>query len=143
MFRLITKKSPFVLNHGVNSNWNVNIQIVFNSTVKEVLGDKLVTGVIIENTEDKSTKTVPVDGVFMAIGYSPNNELAKKLGVDLNKEGYIKVDAGHRTNIKGIYAAGDITGGVKQIVTAVGQGAVASMSIFEDISNPYWKENRS
>lgn len=46
-----------------------------------------------------------------------------------------------RTSRPFIYAAGDITGGVKQIVTAVSQGAVAALSVFEDLSNPYWKKN--
>jgi len=117
-----------------------NIPVLWNTVVKEILGDKLVTGVVMENTRDKSVRTLPVDGVFIAIGYVPNNELAKKLGVDTDGEGYVKVAAGHRTNVKGIYAAGDVTGGFKQIVTAVGQGAIAANTIFEDISNPYWKE---
>ncbi len=121
---------------------NNGIPIMWNSVVKEIQGGRLVTGVLIENTIDKSLKTLKVDGVFIAIGYVPNNELAKKLGVDMDEEGYLKVDKGHRTNVKGIYAAGDITGGLKQIATAIGQGAVAAMAIFEDISHPYWKENQ-
>ncbi len=119
---------------------NNNIPIIFNSTVKEIRGEKLVTGVVIENTADRTTRPLPVDGVFFAIGYAPNNELARKLGVGLDAEGYVTVDAQHRTTVKGIYAAGDITGGEKQIVTAVGQAAVAATTIFEDIANPYWKE---
>ncbi len=121
---------------------NNGIPIIWNSVVKEIQGGRLVTGVVIENTTDKSLKPLKVDGVFIAIGYVPNNELAKKLGVEMDEEGYLKVDKGHRTNIKGIYAAGDITGGFKQIATAIGQGAVAAMTIFEDISHPYWKENQ-
>jgi thioredoxin reductase (NADPH) len=117
------------------------IPIAWNSVVKEIKGDKVVTGVVIEDRKDRSTNTVPIDGVFIAIGYVPNNALARKLGVEIDdEEGYIKVDRQQRTNIQGIYAAGDITGGVKQIVTAVGQGAVAALSIFEDISHPYWKD---
>lgn len=127
------------LQQGLTDN---KIPVLWNSAIKEILGDDLVTGVVVENTVDGSVKTIPVDGVFIAVGYSPDNALARKLGAVTGKEGYIKVDAGQRTNIKGIYAAGDITGGVKQIVTAVGQGAVAAMTIFEDISNPYWKEKR-
>jgi thioredoxin reductase (NADPH) len=116
------------------------IPIIWNSVVREIKGDRLLTEVVLENVLDKSVSTVKVDGVFIAIGYIPNNELAKKLGVETDEEGYVKIDHGHRTNAPGIYAAGDITGGFKQIVTAVGQGAVAAMSIFEDISHPYWIE---
>jgi thioredoxin reductase (NADPH) len=119
------------------------IPIIWNTVVKEILGDRLVTGVVLENTKDKSLRTMPVDGVFVAIGYVPNNELAKKLGIEMDQEGYVKVGEGHRTNVKGVYAAGDVTGGFKQIVTAVGQGAIAANAIFEDISNPYWKEKSS
>lgn len=119
---------------------NNNIPIVWNTEVKEILGDKLVTGVILENTLDKTRKTMEIDGMFIAIGYTPNNDLAKTLGIETDEEGYIKVGLGQRTTVKGIYAAGDITGGIKQIVTAVSQGAVAATAIFEDISNPYWKK---
>lgn len=115
------------------------IPVLQNSGVREILGDKTVTGVRIENTKTGKTEEMPVDGVFISIGYEPVNELAKKTGVELDEAGYVKVDRRQRTNVPRIYAAGDITGGVKQIVTAVGQGAVAAMTAFEDLANPYWK----
>lgn len=124
-----------ILQQGLTDS---RIPIIWNSVVREIKGDRLVTEVVLENVLDKSISTVKVDGVFIAIGYIPNNDLAKKLGVETDEEGYVKIDHGHRTNVPGIYAAGDITGGFKQIVTAVGQGAVAAMSIFEEISHPYW-----
>jgi len=134
-----TLRAELFLQHGLTNN---NIPILLNTEAKEIVGDKFVTGIVLENTTDTSRKNISIDGVFIAIGYTPNNDLAKKLGVETDEEGYIKADPGHRTNIKGIYAAGDITGGIKQIVTAVSQGAVAAMSIFEDISNPYWKKKQ-
>jgi thioredoxin reductase (NADPH) len=126
-----------VLRQSIDDN---KIPVMWNTVVKEIVGERLVTGVVLENTQDASARTLPVEGVFIAIGYVPNNETAIKLGVEVDEEGYVKVDERHRTNVKGIYAAGDITGGFKQIVTAVGQGAVAANTIFEDITNPYWKE---
>jgi len=134
-----TLRAELFLQHGLTNN---NIPILLNTEAKEIVGDKFVTGIVLENTTGTSRKNISIDGVFIAIGYTPNNDLAKKLGVETDEEGYIKADPGHRTNIKGIYAAGDITGGIKQIVTAVSQGAVAAMSIFEDISNPYWKKKQ-
>jgi thioredoxin reductase (NADPH) len=116
-----------------------HIPILWNTELKEIRGKKFVTGVVLENVADKTRSTLPVDGVFVAIGYVPSNELAAKLGVATDDEGYIMVDKGHRTNVKGVYAAGDITGGFKQIVTAVGQGSLAATTIFEDIAHPYWK----
>ena len=132
-------RAELFLQQGLTNN---NIPILWNTGVKEIIGDKFVTGVLLENSVDKTQKNMPVDGVFIAIGYTPNNDLAKTLGIETDEEGYIKVDSGQRTNIKGIYAAGDITGGFKQIVTAVSQGAVASSAIFEDISSPYWKKTQ-
>jgi thioredoxin reductase (NADPH) len=119
-----------------------HIPILWNSVVRKIEGGKVVTGVVLENMTDHSTVTLPVDGVFVAIGYTPINDLAVRLGVETDEEGYIRVDKVHRTNVKGIYAAGDITGGFKQIVTAVGQGSLAAATIFEDIASPYWKSGQ-
>ena len=115
------------------------IPVLWNSEVKEIVGDKMVKSVKIENNETHAVTEMQADGVFVAIGYVPNNEIAKALGIELGNEGYIKVDlTTMRTSIPRVYAGGDITGGLKQIVVAVGQGSIAAMSAFEDISNPYW-----
>lgn len=119
------------------------IPVFWNSGVGEILGDKIVTGVRIENTKTGKTEEMQVDGIFISIGYEPVNELAKKTGVELDEAGYVRADRRQRTNVPHIYAVGDITGGVKQIVTAVGQGAVAAMTAFEDLANPYWKEKEA
>ncbi len=117
------------------------IPILWNTVVEEILGDTVVNAVKIRNLKDDRTSVMPVDGVFVAIGYEPLNELARKLGLELTGEGYIKVDERQRTSMKGVYAAGDITGGIKQIVTAVGQGSIAAITAFEDLMNPYWKKD--
>lgn len=115
------------------------IPVLFDTEVKEIRGKDRVEEVLLYNLRTKETKTMKVDGVFIAIGYTPEVELAKKLGIELTPEGYIKRDSRHRTNIPGIYSAGDVEGGYKQIVTATGQGAEAALAIFEDLVNPYWK----
>ncbi|MEJ2283545.1 MAG: FAD-dependent oxidoreductase, partial [Desulfobacterales bacterium] len=86
----------------------------------------------------QKTSTFNTNGVFIAIGYTPALELAEMLGVEVSEDGYIKHDGKHRTNVPGVYSAGDVEGGYKQIVTASGQGAEAAMTIFEDLINPYW-----
>ncbi len=134
-----TLRAEMFLQQNLTNN---RIPILWNTVVKEIIGERFVTGVVLKNTVDNSERTMKIDGVFVAIGYTPNNGLAKNLGIETDEEGYIKIDQGHRTNIKGMYAAGDITGGLKQIVTAIGQAAVAAMSIFEDINNPYWKRKQ-
>jgi thioredoxin reductase (NADPH) len=113
------------------------IPVLWNTEVKEILGDERVSAVELVNNQTQETSTLPVDGVFLSIGYTPAVALAKKVGVELTEEGYIARDAKHRTNVPGIYAAGDVEGGYKQIVTATGMGAEAAMTIFEDIINPY------
>jgi thioredoxin reductase (NADPH) len=119
------------------------IPIIFNSEIKEIVGKERVEGVELYNNETDVTSTLAVDGVFIAIGYSPAVELAKKIGLELTQDGFIKRDSRHRTNIAGIYSAGDVEGGYKQIVTAAGQGSEAALAIFEDLVNPYWKSKKT
>jgi thioredoxin reductase (NADPH) len=116
-----------------------NIPVLWNSLVKEIIGSKLVERVRIEDAETGKFRDIKTDGVFIDIGYEPYNEVARKLGLELDAEGYIKVDDKMRTSMPMVYAAGDITGGIKQIVVAVSQGSVAALTVFEDVANPYWK----
>ena len=122
---------------------SANIPVLWNTEVKEIKGEDKVREVVLYNNVTEKTKTMPMDGVFIAIGYLPAVELAKKLRVELTDDGFIKRDQHHRTNIPGVYSAGDVEGGYKQIVTAVGQGAEAAMSIYEDLMNPYWLKQRT
>jgi len=114
------------------------VDIRLNSVVEEITGDNFVKGVRIHNTKENTKKDLEVAGVFVSIGEDPNSELAAKIGISLDEEGYITTDKTQRTNIPRIYAAGDVTGGVKQIVVACSKGAVAALSAFEDLRNPYW-----
>jgi thioredoxin reductase (NADPH) len=125
--------------HLVKSLTTNQIPVLFNTRVQEIQGDRKVTKVILTNTQTKERTTLSVDGVFVAIGYDPEVGLAKKLGVTLTAEGYIQHDSRHRTNVPGIYSAGDVEGGYKQIVIAAGKGSEAALTIFEDLMNPYWK----
>ncbi|HMK56559.1 MAG TPA: thioredoxin-disulfide reductase [Dissulfurispiraceae bacterium] len=119
------------------------IPILWNSSVSEIVGDRVVKSAKITDTKDGKTTEMPVDGIFVAIGYKPNNEIAASIGLAMDEYGYVKVDEEQRTSIKMVYAAGDITGGVKQIVVAVGQASVAALTAFEDLSNPYWKDTEA
>jgi thioredoxin reductase (NADPH) len=114
-----------------------NIPILFNTQVKEIKGKQHVEEVLLYNSKTEELSTLPVSGVFIAIGYDPAVGLAQKIGIELTEEGYIKHDQ-YRTNIPGIYTSGDVAGGYKQIVTAAGHGAEAALTIFEDMINPYW-----
>ncbi len=120
-----------------------DIQVVYNTEVHEIFGEKQVEGLVLYNNQEKTTSRKEVDGVFIAIGYQPEVELADKCGVEISSDAYIKKDARHRTNVPGIYSAGDVEGGYKQIVIAAGQGSEAAISIFEDLIDPYWKKENS
>jgi thioredoxin reductase (NADPH) len=115
------------------------IPIRFNTEVQEIRGENRVTQVVLLDNATGKTDTQPADGVFLAIGYDPAVDLARKVGLALTEEGYIRHEA-FRTTIPGIYVAGDVAGGFKQIVTAAGYGSEAALAIFEDLINPYWKK---
>ena len=115
-----------------------NLPVLWDTEIKEISGEQRVEEIQIVNTKSGETSTFKTDGVFIAIGYTPAVELAEMMGLEINEDGYIKHDGKHRTNVPGIYSAGDVEGGYKQIVTASGQGAEAAMTIFEDMINPYW-----
>jgi len=115
-----------------------DIPVLWDTEIKEIRGEERVEEILLVNKRTNQTDTFKTDGVFIAIGYSPALELAEKLGGEVSEDGYIKHDGKHRTNVPGVYSAGDVEGGYKQIVTASGQGAEAAMTIFEDLINPYW-----
>ncbi|MGQ9539014.1 MAG: NAD(P)/FAD-dependent oxidoreductase, partial [Candidatus Bathycorpusculaceae bacterium] len=111
----------------------------WNTEVKEIKGERLVNKVILFNNKTKETKELSVDGVFIQAGEDPNSQLAKEAGVAVDEDGYILVDARQRTNIAGVYAAGDVTNHpVKQVGTAVGQGITAALEAYGYIRRPYY-----
>ena len=119
-----------------------DLPVLFNTAVQEIRGKDKVEEVLLFDNQTGKTFTQPADAVFIAIGYTPAVELAQKLGVALTPDGYIQHDDHHRTNIPRVYSAGDVEGGFKQIVTAVGHGSAAAMSIFEDLIHPYWQNRQ-
>jgi len=115
------------------------ISLKLNRRIKEIKGDDKVRKLLLENVVTGEVEEFETDGVFIAVGEEPNSSLAAALGVELQEGGYIKVDRTQRTNIPKVYAAGDVTGGPRQVVIACSQGAVAALSAFEDFRLPYWK----
>lgn len=126
--------------HLVRSVTANDIPVLWNTEVVEIRGKELVSEVLLRNNQTGEASSLPTDGVFIAIGYSPTVDLALRAGVELAPDGFIKHDSHHRTNVPGIYCAGDVEGGFKQIVTAMGQGTEAALSVYEDLMQPYWQE---
>nr|WP_275406380.1 FAD-dependent oxidoreductase [Pseudodesulfovibrio sp. JC047] len=117
------------------------IPVLWNTVVEAIKGDdRRVHTLVLRDLTTQEITDLPVDGVFVAIGQKASTELAHAIGVELKEDGFVKVGTDMRTNLPRVYAAGDLTGGLQQIVTAIGEGSIAAMSAFEDISHPYWKK---
>ena len=110
---------------------NANIKIYWNTQLKSVNGNDFLEEAVLYNNETGDETKVKVSGIFIAIGYTPNNKLIKDFGISYDDLGYIEVDENMKTSVDGIYAAGDITGGVKQVIVAAGQAAQAVTHISE------------
>ena len=103
-----------------------NIEFLWSSEVVEILEDEFVTGVKVKSRKDESVQEIACDGIFVAIGNIPNTDLIKGQ-VELDEAGYVLADETTRTNIPGVFAVGDMRQKpLRQIVTAVSDGAVAS-----------------
>lgn len=103
-----------------------NVEILWNSEVTEIYAEDTVTGVAVKNKVNNETFKLSCDGVFAAIGNMPNTALVKGQ-VTLDEYGYVVADETTRTNIDGVFAIGDMRSKpLRQIVTAVSDGAVAS-----------------
>jgi thioredoxin reductase (NADPH) len=113
------------------------VKIVYNNHVENINGEQKVDFIQLKDVKTQKKSELPVDGVFISIGEEPQNALAKELGVNLDEKGFIIVDRQQKTNIKGVYAAGDITGGLRQVITACAEGAVAALSSTEAVGKKY------
>jgi thioredoxin reductase (NADPH) len=117
-----------------------NVQIFWNTEVREIKGEKFVTRVALYDKKAGETNEIAVDAVFVQIGEAPNSQVARAAGVEVDEHGYIKTDIFQRTSIAGVYAAGDVTTHpVKQIGTAVGQGITAALEAYSYIRRPYYR----
>jgi NADH-dependent peroxiredoxin subunit F len=110
-----------------------NVRVITNARTTEVVGDGTkVTGIRYQDRTTEANHEVSIDGVFVQIGLVPNSAMVKGL-VDMNRFGEIVIDGKNRTSAAGVYAAGDVTTvPFKQIVIAMGEGAKAALSAFED-----------
>lgn len=121
--------------HLQNQIREAGINVIMNAVVEEIKGEMLVESVTLKDTKTGELSELPINGIFVSVGYIPHTELAKQLGVDLDETGHIITDKNQKTNIDYVYAIGDVCVGLKQWVVACGEGAVAASSAFEDIQN--------
>lgn len=113
---------------------NKKIEIINNTNIKEIKGDKFVKSVILDKPY-KNSKELKLDAVFIAIGHIPTSDLAKQINVKTDERGYIITNEDSETNIKGVFAAGDVTNKkFKQAITGVAEGVIAAYNVYEHIT---------
>lgn len=106
---------------------NPKVRFVWDSTVTEILGEDKVTGVRIKNLKTGAASELATDAVFPYIGHLPNTGIFKGQ-IDLDEGGYILTDGRTRTNVPGVFAAGDVVDHIyRQAITAAGEGCMAAM----------------
>ncbi|MEH7333965.1 thioredoxin-disulfide reductase [Neobacillus drentensis] len=114
---------------------NEKIDFIWNHTVEEILGDGLVTGVIIKDKNTGETREFPCNGVFIYVGMDPITNCVNGLGIT-NEDGYIVVDGDMKTRVKGIFSAGDVNEKkLRQVITATGDGSIAALSAQHYVEN--------
>jgi thioredoxin reductase (NADPH) len=119
---------------------NPKIRFAWNSVVEEIVGDGKVSSVTLRDIATGETSSLPVGGVFVAIGHDPRSELVRGQ-VDLDDEGYVVVDAPRtRTSLSGVFACGDLVDHTyRQAITAAGTGCAAAIDVeryLEDLAQP-------
>jgi thioredoxin reductase (NADPH) len=118
-----------------------NVEILWNTEIKEIRGDKVVQKVILLDKDSGESRELPVNGVFVQVGEDPNSQIAKDAGIAVDEDDYIITDVQQRTNLEGVYAAGDVTNHpIKQVGTAVGQGITAALEAYGFIRRPYYQK---
>lgn len=129
---VISHDKKFDMSENFLSKLKLNNADLVTGKVLEVVGDdEKVNGILLDNNE-----IIPADGVFFALGNMGSLDIARFLGLEINeKSKTVVVDKSMRTNIPGIYAAGDCTGEPYQVSTAVGEGAIAALEIIHEIRN--------
>jgi len=111
-----------------------NVEISYFTNPVEILGDRKVTGIVLRQEDGEKSKniTLNVDGIFVEIGAAPVIEVVNSLGINLNEGGFIMIDRNCKTNVEGVFAAGDNTDtSFKQLIVASAEGAMAAKSAHE------------
>ncbi|HYY90745.1 MAG TPA: thioredoxin-disulfide reductase [Candidatus Dormibacteraeota bacterium] len=116
---------------------NPKIQLAWDSTVHEILGDQKVTGIRLRNVKTGRESTLNADGIFVAIGYEPNTQVFKG-ALDLDEKGYILTKHETETNVPGVFAAGDVRDHrYRQAITAAADGCKASIDADRYLAEHY------
>ncbi|MHA2379257.1 MAG: NAD(P)/FAD-dependent oxidoreductase [Candidatus Thorarchaeota archaeon] len=113
--------------------FDTHVEIHWDHVVKEFRGDELLKEIVVENVKSGERRVIEVEGAFVALGSDPESKLVEPLNVAMNSQGEIYTDREQKTNVEGLFAAGDVVESLKQIVVAAGQGAIAADSAYKYI----------
>ncbi|MBI2641966.1 MAG: FAD-dependent oxidoreductase [Candidatus Wildermuthbacteria bacterium] len=117
------------------------VEVLLEHEVKELVGKEKLEKLVLSNPKHETGKELDdlvVDGMFIEIGFDPDKTFAEQLGIATDQKGYMMVDNGMKTNVQGVFAAGDATnhfGSFKQDITAAAMGAVAATSSYEYVKS--------
>lgn len=117
-------------------------EIITEVNIKEILGKKQVEGAILEHVQTKEKIELALDKVILAVGLRPNTEIYEHIGLEFNGK-FLKTDDLQRTNVEGIFAAGDIVTPYQLAAVAAAQGALAAHGAYLFIRDPYWKQEHN
>ena len=118
------RAGPFLQNRAKS---NPKIDFIWNSTVTEILGEEAVESVRLQDVVTKEERIYPIDGIFIFIGHIPNTQLFKDQ-LDMDELGYLKIDHLMKTNVAGVFAAGEVADShFRQVITSAGMGAAAAI----------------
>jgi thioredoxin reductase (NADPH) len=118
------RAGPFLQNRAKS---NPKIDFIWNSTVTEILGEEAVESVRLRDVVTQEERIYPIDGIFIFIGHIPNTQLFKDQ-LDMDELGYLKVDHLMKTNVAGVFAAGEVADShFRQVITSAGMGAAAAI----------------
>ena len=120
-----------------------NVVPLYNCTIEEAITkDDKLGALKVKNLETGEISNIDVNALFIAIGVEPQSALAGKAGIELDDDSFIKVNRDQETNYPGVYAAGDVTGGIRQVTTAVGEATTAAMNAYLYIKQGWYGENK-
>jgi nitrogen fixation NifU-like protein len=115
------------------------IKILYDTELVEISGAEKVEKAIMRDLKEDETIQQVVDSVILAVGMTPNTEIFKKLGIEMDEKGYIKTDRKQKTSIDGIFAVGDIASDLQLVIIAVAQGATVAHNAYIELKKPYWR----
>ncbi len=121
---------------------NQKMNFVWNSVVKEIKGNGSVQRLVLENTRTGAQSELPAQGIFVYIGHIPNTEMFKGQ-LDMNEEGYLKVDGRLHTNVPGVFAAGESHDHIfRQAIVSAGYGTMAEMEAEKFLADWEHRQNK-